>query len=265
MKSSLTTSVSRSSLVASSLCCSAANHDYRLTERSASCNESNCGCFTSWLGKVLVSKQTVGAAHEPPVWDWTEVLPSLILKPHYVSYYPDTPPLPLLNVSLPLAPLLKLFFLFSLASEPKPVPFCLFFSFFQIPPSIHYPAGASGAPSQSEVVVGQMAVRVVAHKPWGGRHLLMEDKWDKTRMRNGSQTRGGRGINRNKWKRGETWKYRMYIVLLACFPWCYHARQKKATGQRAGIQNESTKCTFCMKIRTLQQAHIIPIWSIGCI
>lgn len=41
---------------------------------------------------------------------------------------------------------------------------------------LSYPAGASGAPSQPQVVVGQMAVRVVAHKPGGGRQLLMEDK-----------------------------------------------------------------------------------------
>lgn len=98
--------------------------------------------------------------------------------------------------------------------NPSPVLFRCLPPPLQILPSIHYPAGASGAPSQPEVVVGQMAVRVVADKPWGGRHLLMEDKWDKTRMRNGSQTRGGRGINRNKWRGGKTWKY---IMLFFCF------------------------------------------------
>lgn len=74
------------------------------------------------------------------------------------------PPIADLNLLLP-----KIIF--------SPFDACLLWSIsFQIPPSIHYPAGASGAPSQPEVVVGQMAVRVVAHKPWGGRHLLMEDK-----------------------------------------------------------------------------------------
>lgn len=61
-----------------------------------------------------------------------------------------------------------------MASLMEPNHFCVVFPKF--PPLIHYPAGASGAPSQPEVVVGQMAVRIVSHKPWGGRHLLMEDK-----------------------------------------------------------------------------------------
>lgn len=75
-----------------------------------------------------------------------------------------------------------------------------------------------------------MAVRIVAHKPWGGRHLLMEDKWDKTRMRNGSQTRGGRGINRNKWKGN----MKIYVYCFACLfsMTCLHARQKGQLASR---------------------------------
>lgn len=140
----------------------------------------------------------------------------------------------------------------TLPLKPAPTPIL----FFQIPPSFHYPAGASGAPSQAEIVVGQMAVRIVAHKPWGGRHLLMEDKWDKTRMRNGSQTRGGRGININKWKGGgKTWKY-MYLVLLVCFPWCHRARQKRQLANRLALRMTAQHVTVACKSG---QAQIIPI------
>lgn len=52
------------------------------------------------------------------------------------------------------------------------------------------PAVGARVPSQPVVVVGQMAVWIVSHKPWCAGHLLMETNETKTRMRNESR-RGG--------------------------------------------------------------------------
>lgn len=85
-------------------------------------------------------------------------------------------------------------------------------------------------------------------------------------MRNGSQTRGGRGINRNKWKGGKTWKYIMYIVLLVCFPWRHHARQErqlaswlafKMSAQHANIAWKSGPCNKLTSSPIKHKLHLI--------
>lgn len=58
------------------------------------------------------------------------------------------------------------------------------------------PAVGARVPSQPVVVVGEMTVWIVSHKPWCAGHLLMETNETKTRMRNELK----RGKHRNeKW------------------------------------------------------------------
>lgn len=54
------------------------------------------------------------------------------------------------------------------------------------------------APSQSVVVVGQMAVWVVPHKPGGVGHLLMETNETETRMRNDLKEEEGKAQDNEK-------------------------------------------------------------------
>lgn len=106
-----------------------------------------------------------------------------------------------------------------------------------------------------------MAVRVVAHKPRGGRHLLMEDKWDKTRMKNGSQTRGGRGIHRRrkKWNGRGDMRIYFYFILPGCLPRHPHADQEEI------IKINKTRSPWCRLVFRMRAQRVEMAWlSFSC-
>lgn len=78
------------------------------------------------------------------------------------------------------------------------------------------------APSQSVVVVGQMAVWVVPHKPGGVGHLLMETNETETRMRNDIKEEEGKAqdneknnkeTNERSWENAKIKKLAFMLVL----------------------------------------------------
>jgi hypothetical protein len=94
--------------------------------------------------------------------------------------------------------------------------------------SYHYPVVAAGIPSQPVVVVGQMAVWVVPHKPRGVGHLLMETnetkhEWEMTQTRGRDkkiyekESFGANDLHSIVMRKQPSWKNKKQCIVIGLF------------------------------------------------